>query len=255
MTNDVVIVVGDAFGEFASGKPVLTISQFEALTQLPVAMLGHPKTLLLGQGVAADRCHSLMERIRLDPVRRTFLDVDDLERAAGRATQAQSHKRHDQNTIIGAPEHVAEATYRLALLVDERCELMGDHQTGQHVQGMVLIEACRQSFLAVTETYYPLPGRPRLYIVINSMDVTFNTFVFPLPGHITYVVEEQDINERRGRFRAKMDVVQNGATCTTCIAAITAYPADFMSGKEAELATRTTETAIRQRAQGAMMVA
>lgn len=40
------------------------------------------------------------------------------------------------------------------LMLNDRCAEMSDHVTGQHLQGMILIEAARQMTLAVTEMYF-----------------------------------------------------------------------------------------------------
>jgi hypothetical protein len=54
--------------------------------------------------------------------------------------------------------------------------------TGQHVQGLLLIEAARQMMLCVSESY--LPGEntgARYYVVLNSVYTGYLKFAFPLP--------------------------------------------------------------------------
>ncbi len=85
---------------------------------------------------------------------------------------------------IGVAEKVNENLFSLPLLIDERCELMTDHQTGQHIQGMILVEACRQTFIAVTEEFYMSDKVGQSYYVINDMNIKFSNFLFPLPAVI-----------------------------------------------------------------------
>jgi len=57
-----------------------------------------------------------------------------------------------------------------------------DHRTGQHVQGLLLIEAARQMMLSVSESY--LPGEntgARYYVVLNSVNTGYLQFALPLP--------------------------------------------------------------------------
>lgn len=67
------------------------------------------------------------------------------------ATKPLVHKHRSENTLISTPERSENGNFVAGLILHEQNELMLDHLTGQHVQGMVLTEACRQMFLAVTE--------------------------------------------------------------------------------------------------------
>jgi len=113
---------------------------------------------------------------------------------------------------------------------------MSDHQTGQHVQGMILVEASRQAFIAVTEEFFMTVNRGNSYYVINNMNISFNNFMFPLPATIHYEVTEKDINDRRARFNAIINVIQNGKLCSSMSVRFTVYPSEIISSKESDLA-------------------
>jgi hypothetical protein len=83
--------------------------------------------------------------------------------------------------MISIPERVGEDRYHACLVVDDRCAEMSDHTTGQHLQGMLLMEAARQMSLAVTEHYF-LQHKPgsSSFFVINRFDVEFLRFAFPV---------------------------------------------------------------------------
>lgn len=123
----------------------------------------------------------------------------------------------------------------MPLLIDERCELMADHQTGQHIQGMLLVEASRQAFIGVTEEfiYQQESGR---YYVINSMAINFASFLFPLPALVHFEFLEKDINDRRGRFKAQVRVTQHQTLCATMDVSFTVYPSTLIAEKEKSLA-------------------
>ncbi len=128
------------------------------------------------------------------------------------ADRALCHKHRPENILISVPEQQVDGAYTADLLLHERNELMLDHLTGQHIQGMVLTEACRQMFLAVTERYC-LDDHPAVkhYFVINSMNARYQAFAFPLPAQIQYrVIDQQQPKPERISIHADMDVLQAG---------------------------------------------
>ena len=232
MENHEIVVVGDQFHQFANGKNAITQSQFLALSSLPDCYFRSKMRLTLGQGVRHDEVSKIIETNGLAQK----VDFTDLHRIGLRAPGTHSHKRQIHNTVIAKPERIGEDLYSCALLIDERCELMGDHQTGQHIQGMILIEAFRQSFLAVSEEFYPLEGTNKTYFVINSMETSFSNFVFPLPAEVRINVIECDAKPYRVRLRMEMTVVQCGVPCADCKALFTVYPESVIAEKEKQLA-------------------
>jgi len=245
MSERHLFVVGRKFAEFADGKDALTVDQFQALAALPDRLLGDRPILILGQGVREDEVAALLRAGKEDPGLAAKIELSDLERIADRAPSTLSHKHQAHNTVIGTPRRIGPDRFTMPILIDERCELMGDHQTGQHVQGMLLVEAFRQSFLAVTEAFYPIEGAS--YFVINEMVTRFSGFVFPLPAEIDYRVDRRDANERRSRFRVSMSAIQQGADCAGAEIAFTVYPAEVIAAKEAELAADVTRRMIDDR--------
>lgn len=239
-TYETFIVVGDAFAGFCRDKLALTVSQLEALLKLPPEVIPGRKRLILGQGVNEQECRSILGQLHETPGLKARFDASDLEALVGRAPSALSHKRKPVNTLISAPRQVAPGHYVLRLMVDERSELMNDHQTGQHVQGMILIEAMRQSFLAVTEAFHPFPGSVDTYFVINSMDITFEKFVFPIPAEIEYRTLQADTQAQRARHQAEVRIIQCDQVCATAQLKFAVYPNQVISEKEAELAHSAT---------------
>lgn len=58
------------------------------------------------------------------------------------ADRASSHKHCSENVLISTPERLEQDEFELELRLHARSELMPDHLTGEHVQGMVLAETC-----------------------------------------------------------------------------------------------------------------
>jgi hypothetical protein len=247
-------VVGETFHEFAKGKDVLTVNQLKALMRLPGRLLDMHNVLMLGQGAQTDEVLDILNAWEANPEAGRRFEVSDLRRVMDRAPTEASHKHVPHNTLISAPVQTSADSFELELLLDERCELMGDHQTGQHVQGMLLVEAFRQSFLAVTDTFFPF-GEGKTYFVINTMHVEFQNFVFPLAAHIDYRIVSADVTGRRARYKTTMGLMQNGAQCASATMDFTVYPAEVIARKEAELSVLVTEMMLAARRPGSAVPA
>ncbi|MCO6058339.1 hypothetical protein NG726_16905 [Pseudomonas sp. MOB-449] len=234
-------MVGDKFKEFAEGKNVLTLTQLRSLTNLPDGLMNIRAILKLGQGVREEEVRTILNQFEINGESKPSLEVSDLHRVKDRASNNISHKSFPYNTLIGSPQQLGEDEFMIPLNIDERCELMGDHQTGQHVQGMIVIEAFRQSFLAVTETFFPLENE-RTYFVINAMHANFMNFLFPLPAHVNYRIIEARRSGKRARYKVIMSAVQNEVSCATAEFSFTVYPTSSIAPKEAELAYQVTQS-------------
>ncbi|MFZ6047786.1 AfsA-related hotdog domain-containing protein [Pseudomonas sp. CR3202] len=233
-------LVGDKFKGFAEGKEVLTLNQLQALASLPKELMNICAVLKLGQGVREEDVRSILSKYEEGEDCVPFLELSDLHRVKDRADGNLSHKKLPYNTLIGVPRRLSDEEFMIPLNIDERCELMGDHQTGQHVQGMIVIEAFRQSFLAVTETFFPLQSE-QTYFVINAMNTTFMNFLFPLPADVEYRIVDRRRKGLHARYNVIMSVVQNDVACATADVSFTVYPASRIASKEAELARQVTQ--------------
>lgn len=157
-----------------------------------------------------------------------------------RAGQELSHKRQHKNVLISVPEQSDEGIYTSSLLIHAENELMLDHLTGQHVQGMVLLEACRQMFLAVTERFHLEGYEPQnRYFVLNEMNVKYTAFAFPLPAQIRYRLLERD-QPRADRVDvwAEMEVWQAEKPVTGVEVRFTVMDGERLGAREASLASR-----------------
>lgn len=241
------VIVGDKFNEFANGKDVLTISQLELLSQIPANIIDKEHEIIIGQGVRKDFAGKVISNQARNVVHGNKLKMCSLEKLVRDKKNAHCHKRLEQNVLIGSAEQTEHNSdlFAMPLLIDERCELMADHQTGQHIQGMLLVEASRQAFIAVTEEFIYKQEAGRYY-VINSMAMTFSSFLFPLPALVHFEFLEKDINERRGRFRAQVRVTQHQTLCATMDVSFTVYPSALIAEKEKLLAEAAMQATIAE---------
>lgn len=240
-----IIVVGDKFNEFANGKDVLTISQLELLAKIPANIIDKEHEIIIGQGVRKDFARKAISNKARNAGHGNKLKMCSLEKLVNDNKNTHCHKELEQNVLIGSAEQTEHNTnlFAMALLIDERCELMSDHQTGQHIQGMLLVEASRQAFIAVTEEFIYKQETERYY-VINSMAINFSSFLFPLPALVHFEYLEKDINDHRGRFKAQIRVTQHQTLCATMDVSFTVYPSALISEKEKWLAEAAMQAAI-----------
>lgn len=160
--------------------------------------------LLIGQGAASERL--VQARRRIDSAGcASWLQMPP-EGELEQASAVYTHKRHPHNIIISDPQQSTQSSYTALLLADERCADMSDHLSGQHVQGMVLIEASRQMVLAVGEKFLISPEhRGQRGFVTHRLDAQFHDFVLPLEVKMTCQID----NLRRGacsNFRADVTI-------------------------------------------------
>ena len=233
MKQQTALLVGDRFAEFAELDGVITVSRLARMLDEPD--LGHtlPARVVVGQGVSHDWLAYL--RRRCDH-RGEFLDFVGEQGAADRTGRRFSHKHHRKNVLLSDPEVVGDGRYRMALAIDDDCELMTDHTTGLHVQGMILTEAARQAFLVVTE-WFLAPQDADYYYVINKFATTYTRFAFPVPTDV--LVELRNVDRNRGdRIRAQVLVTfsQNGTVVCEAEVDYMAILTRTLAGKEQSMA-------------------
>ncbi|MCP3139695.1 AfsA-related hotdog domain-containing protein [Pyxidicoccus xibeiensis] len=237
MSPNVLHVVGERFTGFASENPeVITLPELERLLQ--EQGLPGDTTLIVGQGIPDERLRRLQAHLERLPERMRATLVAD-PRALSRAEARLVHKRSEHNIMITAPEQVVEGErYVSSLVLDERCAEMSDHQTGQHIQGMVLMEAARQMILAVTERYFLRDsGQRPSYFVLNQLEATYHSFGFPLGMDVEYHgVRRKESKGGSLTCEAKVCFVQGGELLTEVTIRFAVYDAAFLSSREAKKA-------------------
>lgn len=231
--SQVMVVVGDKFSDFGSLDGAVTVSQFAALLDGETANTAIPPRLLVGQGVSEDWRSYLRERAEARGLQLDLIEAPGTGRRTGRRF-AHKHRRH--NILISDPVQVGMQRYHCHLVVDDECEVMSDHTTGCHLQGMLLIEAARQSFLAVTE-WFLLDADRKYYFVINKLDVTYHRFTFPVSTELDITLA--DVDRSRGdrvAARATIRFIQHGECVAEVETAYTAIQEDRLLQKESQMA-------------------
>ena len=118
---------------------------------------------------------------------------------------------------------------------------MDDHQTGQHLQGMLLVEASRQAFLAVTEAFILPWGGEKAYFVFNSLTVEFSRFMFPVAACLNFRVRERDYSGKYPRFSVEIQIEQAGRQTAEVRCGYTVMPDQRIAEVEQALALQALD--------------
>lgn len=248
MKQRIILVVGDKFSAYVQGKEAITLANLRGLLSLSIPLVpGQGRTVLVpGQGLSDFSVRQLLEEAAQSPNLSQF-DFTLWHHLPTRAPASLTHKRCPENTLISVPVRQNAETFTMHLLIDEQCELMQDHQSGQHLQGMILIEAARQGMLAVVEQYF-LPHNEQDYaFVLNDMAVKYNNFAFPVSATIECRILEQHIdNPRRLSFVTEARVHQCGMTVSSLTFTFAAMDKSRIGKREATLAAKTQKAYLDQ---------
>ncbi|WDE11566.1 AfsA-related hotdog domain-containing protein [Thalassomonas haliotis] len=231
MNTENMIIVGDKFDCFADNDGVLTAS--EALHILRNNLLSDKKIRFkLGQGLN-DTQVSLLVKTAKDAGLANLLEFGETVKSG----RSYVHKHQERNSMLTLPKRISESKFVVDVMIDDDCDEMGDHVTGHHVQGMVITEAARQAFLAITEAFFLKDNDFSSYFVINSLNTQYLNFVFPLPITIEYeIIEHKEKKQGAHFFDVVMNAVQNGTVCSVVTTSFSTYNSQWLEKKEQQLA-------------------
>ncbi|MFC9326845.1 AfsA-related hotdog domain-containing protein [Kitasatospora sp. NPDC057015] len=250
-----VFVVGDRFAAFAEQTGARTVSGLVAELRAGVhdapgggegGRPGEGVALVLaeGQGVSAYDWALVRDELeRRGLSGRTRIVADGRGEPAGRS---ETHKHREQNVLVAGLTRTGERTFRAELRIHNDQELQLDHQAS-HVQGMVVLEAARQMYLAVCERHYgpDLPGRDYAY-VYDKLETTFRNFLFPLDATIECEVLAADLSDPELlTFDIAIDFRQAGLRIAAVRIAGSGFDRALMARKEVRAAQRALRYALK----------
>ncbi len=242
MSDELWLVVGDRFWQFAVDRKAITVSHLKALLNSTQSdeLTTNRMMLTMGQGVSDEDAATLLAMARYAPHAERF-GFDSWHQRPHRASCYVSHKLRTENILLSEACKLDENNYEMSLLLDDRCELMIDHQSGRHLSGVVLIEAVRQSMLVVTEGHYLPRDGGRHEFTFHDLSVKFHRYCFPLAAELLYNVRELAIKGGRYCFQIEARITQCDAVVLTATANMTAHISPALSRVEGEQATRSLD--------------
>jgi hypothetical protein len=240
MWNFEYIVVGDRFDGFCAASPASVHSESSIIDKIVSQSLPtHTVDLIIEQGVNLSNIAAALKS--RGPETSVFNIVQT--RCHPRAGKRLAHKKNSENILVSYPIQTTPNRFSLEMLLDQSCEFFLDHMTGCHIQGMALVEAARQSFLAVTEAFYLREATQEYYFVIKSINSKFLTFVFPIRTTIDYEVLSYRPKDGRHAFDIIVRIIQAEEICAEFEISFTAFFASLIATREAEKAEQAVARA------------
>ncbi|HDR9157341.1 TPA: hypothetical protein QDB05_003864 [Burkholderia vietnamiensis] len=225
MTEKMLYVVGNRFGELANGDTIVSID--DAIERCRSGRIDASR-LSLQQGVSEQQHEALLDVLNGRHDIRLASYFDEYRRCSGELT----HKAKKENTLISDPQSMADGhSYTSILMIDDACAELSDHVTGKHVQFMVLIEAARQMGNAVTQKFHSTGTK--IYLA-EEIRVNFATFVYPFETRIECRVTRRDLRATGdGKMALEIGFVQQGKTACQLSLAFTVLDRKFVTALEA----------------------
>lgn len=241
--NNVLMIVGDKFATFGTIEGVVTVSQLAKRLEGRDQSVDIPHRVIVGQGVSESWILYLKARAQTNDIAIRFIGEEDV---VGRTGRSFAHKHNRSNILITDPLPVDDQVYRMKMCIDDDCEVMSDHTTGYHIQGMLLIEAARQAFLAVTE-WYLLPSNKSYYFVINNFDVAYKKFAFPVSTVIDFKILTSDVSRNdRVSVTAIINFAQGGESVCEVNVGYTAILSEKLQKREESMANDAVASCLKR---------
>lgn len=221
-------IVGDCFVNFSRHANVLSVTKFRALDFSLDEV--YSCEYVLGQGVSLTELNSI--KINQPSLYKLIKNPGVLHKAS-----SISHKQKIENCHISHPEKISESEYLMDIAIDPECAELSDHITGEHINGIILIEAARQAGIAVVEEYF-LSKTEKFYFILKKINTEFHNFLFPLP--IKMQCQILSFNKKKNveiEVESEATLYHDEAqTAATVRASFSVYPKSLMEHLESEIA-------------------
>ena len=228
-----IVLVGDRFEPFIATSMGVSPHDFAAAVDkgdyddVPGAV-----SVQIGQGVDEHDLAGVAAAIdRRDLGERLLLRPSDLPIPV---EPAAVHKHDLRNVLVADFERVEKDVFEASLRLHNDSELLFDHQSGVHVQGMVLVEAARQMFLAVCELDYLRRWADRkLTYLMPNLNTRFERPVFPLPAQMRLTAHRAEAEEiDRISLLVETQILQGGLEVSSTVLECVVRPTERMSRLE-----------------------
>jgi hypothetical protein len=199
-------LVGERFATFAANEDVTTVNRFIGNVRSGLYDdLPQPVRLAVGQGVDA----SDWEVVATELTRRGLLARFRLPAVPVMVNTKLVHKRSPENVMLADARRRGPLRMAARLCLSDMNELVQDHVTGQHVAGMVLIEAARQ-LMQLTNHELVVDDDAHAF-VLCSLSASFEGYVFPLGVDLECALTRLDTSKpARQDYTAEVVISQGG---------------------------------------------
>jgi hypothetical protein len=182
----VLYVVGDGYAAFAEHRSVITFVQLRTLL-LERAINWSATELAQGLGLETAQLKMIRNELRAAGAPPHVAKHFEREHAP----LALTHKHTDDHVLIGPARRIDHGAFMFDVVLTSTQDRLSDHVTGQHVSGMLLIEAGRQAAAVALETLHA--DKSVDYAATwSALRASFQSFAFPLPMTVHASVDSGD---------------------------------------------------------------
>lgn len=235
------IVVGDRFENFAQLDQCICFSELQVMlaTDELINKIESGNRYYPGQGILAEQIHTFIESIEAKGISGYF-DAWYYASAHFKAGKKLTHKHKAANGLVTDPKRLYSNTFELDISVDGNNEIISDHESGFHLQGMLLIETARQSILAVTNKFFlPEVAPHHRYFVFQHFSIDFLSFAFPVDAKIVYKIIDSDTTKPlRSSFTARIEIHQGNVVVSSVNTTYSVYQKHVIERKEHYMAKK-----------------
>lgn len=236
--QDVYIVVGDGYKDFARHGNVLTAETLRQRLTSPDQWSG-AESIVLGLGLGHSEKRDLQRGLSACDI---SWRASWSETAAGRLT----HKVSEENALISPPRRLGPGLFEFDFVLSDVVDRLSDHITGQHVGAIPLMEAARQAGIAVLEMAFLGDAAERHGLVVDAFDTKFRNYVFPLPTILRVHVNEVEPETSPRRVLLTVEVVQGGKVCCDIRLDVRMFASAVLEQIEARSAKKALEATLVQ---------
>lgn len=124
------------------------------------------------------------------------------------------HKRKAKNVVITKPVLLSKFEFIGFLYVADNCEILDDHVTGLHLQGMLIVEAARQMMISIVENFFLGDSdKFRKRFTLVNIKSEFNSFLFPITVEIKANLKNFTNNNGNLISEINCAFIQNNIIC------------------------------------------
>jgi len=234
MNPDRILVIGDDFSAFAGDSRVMRVSELRQRLFAERIDLAPETHFVVGQGVADEALVALAQQAE----RR---GLSQLAAALGSVRRSDlTHKAMVSNVLIAPPRCIDDATYLSALAIGPGFSGLSDHLTGQHISGMLALEAARQATIAIVEQEYFARWEENHGLVLYEVHANFKNYLFPTPCEIRSRVEERGFLD----LAVTSDFSQHGVRACTVVCGVQLLRQNSLLRLEAQKAAAAIQASL-----------
>lgn len=200
--NNYCYIVGDIYNNFSWHKSVFPFSKIKNSINDSLSLFNDDSKIIFAQGIdvcmAEELKNALIKKFGYKEnqiiIPKYFYLLED---------KGLVHKKYRENVVITKPDSFHEKQYENYLYISGMPDIMRDHLTGMHTQGLLLYEAARQTITAIIERYLAKNiFDAQVRILQSDSRCAFTQFVFPFEIRIksVYEITKQTKMELKGKF-------------------------------------------------------